>query len=80
MTKNDFIELLKRHAEKAGVFGGRFVQFQDNEDSWSYVRPAVDCFEPTISLVKEGQVLYWNMEKNPKEYTYEEFARFYYLI
>jgi|LauGreDrversion4_2_1035121.scaffolds.fasta_scaffold04865_11 hypothetical protein len=80
MTKEDFINLLKHHAEKAGVFRGRFVQYSENEDSWSYVRPAVDCFEPTISLVKEGYVLYWNMEKNPVEYTYVEFAKLYYLI
>jgi hypothetical protein len=80
MTKEDFINLLKRRGENASVSGGRFVRYQENEDSWSYVRPAVDCFEPTISLVKENCVLYWTMEKNPVEYTYEEFAKLYYLI
>ena len=80
MTKSEFINLLKRRAENAGVSGGRFVQYSENEDSWSYVRPTVDCFEPTISLVKEGYVLYWNMEKSTVEYTYDEFAKLYYLI
>jgi hypothetical protein len=55
MTKEDFINLLKRRGENASVSGGRFVRYQENEDSWSY-------------------------EKNPVEYTYEEFAKLYYLI
>lgn len=81
MTKRDFIDLLRARARNAGVFGGRFEPFNGDEDSWSYVRPAVDCFEPTISLKKDGVVEYLNYGKEePEVYTYEEFAEKYRLV
>lgn len=81
MTKSDFIELLKSHADNAGSGRGRFVTYGRDENNWSYVRPAVDCFEPTISLNKEGVVEYWNYgSETPDVYTYEDFVKMYYLI
>jgi len=35
MTKEEFIQILQDHASKAGVFGGRFVRFSDNDDNWA---------------------------------------------
>ena len=81
MTKSDFIELLKSHTDNAGSSRGRFVTYGQDENNWSYVRTAVDCFEPTISLNKEGVVEYWNYgSETPDVYTYEDFAKMYYLI
>ena len=81
MTKSDFIELLKSHADNAGSSRGRFITYGQNENNWSYVRPTVDCFEPTINLTKEGSVEYWNYgSETPDVYTYEDFAKMYYLI
>ncbi len=83
MTKQEFIQILQDHASNAGVFGGRFVKFSDNDDSWSYTRPAVDCFEPTIDLSIEGQVKYltyvgFDLDKT-ETYTYDEFIDKYFL-
>ena len=41
MTKSDFIELLKSRCN-AGSGRGRFVTYGQDENNWSYVRPAVD--------------------------------------
>ncbi len=83
MTKEEFIQILQDHASKAGVFGGRFVRFSDNDDNWAYTRPAVDCFEPTIDLSTENQVkhlTYMGFDVDKTEtYTYDEFIDKYFL-
>lgn len=80
MNKIEFINFLKKHAENAGVYRGRFVPYSNsNEDYWSYVRPAVDCFEPTINLSKDGVVEYVNYGDKTEFYTYEDFIKFYKL-
>lgn len=79
MTKSEFIALLRQRIKTAGVFGGRFEPY-GSEDHWSYVRPAVDCFEPTINLGKDGIVEYVNYGKDAETFTYEEFAEKYNLI
>jgi hypothetical protein len=58
MIKEEVIKLLKEHASKASVFGGRFVCLSSDENHWKYERPAVDALEPSIDLSKEGIVLY----------------------
>lgn len=83
MTKQEFIQILQNHASNAGIFAGRFVRYSDNDDNWSYTRPAVDCFEPTIDLSTEGQVKYltymgFDLDKT-ETYTYDEFINKYYL-
>jgi len=78
MEKEKFIELLKKHSDAAGVFRGRFVRYGSGEDYWSYVRPAIDCFEPTIDLSKPGVVRYISYSEQ-QEYSYEEFAKKYFL-
>lgn len=80
MTKSEFIALLRQRIKSAGVFGGRFEPYAGSEDHWSYVRPAVDCFEPTINLEKDGVVEYVNYGKVPETFTYEDFAKKYNLI
>lgn len=79
MTKEEFIALLRLRLESCGVSGGRFEPY-GSEDFWSYVRPAVDCFEPTINLEKDGVVEYVSYGKEPESFTYEEFAKKYNLI
>ena len=79
MTKIEFIELIKRHSKSAGPFGGRFESYGD-EDYWSYVRPAVDCFEPLIDLRFEGKVRYIQYGSKEEEYSYEDFAKKYFLM
>lgn len=83
MTKQGFIQILQDHANKAGVFGGRFVRYSDNDDSWSYTRPAIDCFEPTIDLSTEGQVKHLTYmgfgDAKTETYTYDEFIDKYFL-
>jgi hypothetical protein len=79
MKKPEFIELLKSHAKSAGPFRGRFVSYED-EDYWSYVRPAVDCFEPSIDLSRSGVVRYVQYGSKEEEYSYEDFAKKYFLI
>lgn len=83
MTKQEFIQILQDHATKAGVFGGRFVRYSDNDDSWSYTRPAIDCFEPTIDLSTEGQVKHLTYmgfgDAKTETYTYDEFIDKYFL-
>jgi hypothetical protein len=83
MTKQEFIQILQNHASNASIFGGRFVRYGDNDDNWSYTRPAVDCFEPTIDLSIEGQVKYltymgFDLDKT-ETYTYDEFIDKYFL-
>jgi hypothetical protein len=80
MTKSEFITLLRQRIKTAGVFGGRFEPYGGSEDHWSYVRPAVDCFEPTINLEKDGVVEYVNYGGKPEIFTYEDFANKYKLI
>lgn len=58
MTKEQFIEKLKQHAETAGIFNGRFICISDDENIWKYERPAVDALEPSIDKSIEGFVLY----------------------
>ena len=58
MNKTEFIEILKEHAETAGVFGNRFVCLSDDKNYWVYNRPAIDALEPSIELFTEGFVLY----------------------
>ena len=58
MIKEDFIKILKEHASRSGVFGGRFVCISIGENHWRYERPAVDALEPTIDLSNDGVVLY----------------------
>jgi len=58
MIKEEFIKLLKEHASRATIFGGRFISISDNGNHWKYERPAVDALEPSIDLSKEGIVLY----------------------
>ena len=58
MSKEYFIKLLKEHASRASVFGGRFVCISSDENHWKYERPAVDALEPSIDLSKDGVVLY----------------------
>jgi len=58
MNKTEFIEILKEHAETAGVFGNRFVCRSDDKNYWTYHIPAVDTPEPSIELFTEGFVLY----------------------
>ena len=83
MTKQEFIQILNDHASKAGVFGGRFVRFNNNDDNWAYTRPAVDCFEPTIDLSTEGEVKYLTYngfeDGKTETYTYDEFIDKYFL-
>ena len=79
MTQVEFVNLLRDRRSAAGVFGGRFEPY-GSEDHWSYVRPAVDCFEPTINLEKEGVVEYLTYGGVPEFFTYEDFARKYKLI
>lgn len=79
MTKNDFIELLKKHSDAAGVFRGRFVRYGSGEDYWSYVRPAVDCFEPSIDLSDGETVRYLQYGSEEERYSYEDFADKYFL-
>lgn len=83
MTKEEFIQILQDHASKAGVFGGRFVRYGDNDDGWSYTRPAIDCFEPTIDLSTEGQIKYLTYmgfgDAKTETYTYNEFIDKYFL-
>lgn len=79
MTKNEFIQLLRNRINTAGVFGGRFEPY-GSEDHWSYVRPAVDCFEATINLETEGVVEYISYGGVSENFTYEEFAGKYNLI
>ena len=79
MTKSEFITLLRQRIKTVGVFGGRFEPY-GNEDHWSYVRPAVDCFEPTINLEKDGVVEYLSYGGKLEIFTYEDFAKKYHLI
>jgi hypothetical protein len=58
MTKEELIQTLKKHAETATIFGGRFISISDDENNWKYIRPAVDALEPSIDLSTEGFVIY----------------------
>lgn len=58
MNKQEFIEVLKEHASRASIFGGRFVCISNDENHWKYERPAVDTLEPSIDLSKDGVILY----------------------
>lgn len=78
MSKEYFIKLLKEHASRASVFGGRFVCISSDENYWKYERPAVDALEPSIDLSKDGIVLYSpNVgfgDNNVEEINYEDFV------
>jgi hypothetical protein len=90
MKKEEFIEILLTHADNAGVFGGRFnrthknADGSENNDFWSYRRPAVDCFEPSINLSVDGQVSYENYSGfdnvEPEIYSYEDFLKKYFIL
>lgn len=58
MIKEEFIKLLKEHASRATIFGGRFICLSNDENYWKYERPAVDALEPSINLSNDGIVLY----------------------
>jgi hypothetical protein len=58
MIRTEFIEIIKEHAETATVFGNRFVCKSDDENYWTYHRPAIDALEPSIDLSTEGFVLF----------------------
>ena len=58
MIKEEFIKILKEHASRASIFGGRFISILDNENHWKYERPAVDALEPSIDLSNDGVVLF----------------------
>ena len=77
MTREEFIQVLKKHAETAGVFGNRFVCRSVDENHWNYHRPAVDAPEPSIDLTTEGFVLYNSnigfVESTIEKISYEDF-------
>jgi hypothetical protein len=83
MTKEEFIEKLKNHAETASIFGGRFISVSDDGNHWSYHRPAVDALEPSIELSTEGFVIYRpNVGFDDKQFekiSYEDFITKYNL-
>ena len=84
MNKKEFINLLVEYGKKAEIFQGRFVKLLSHSDEyWIYVRPAVDCLEPSIDLTKNGKVIYENYtgfsSVEAIEYTYEEFITKYHL-
>ena len=91
MTKQEFIDLLISLEADKGIFQGRFyrpskfINSSFNNDHWVYVRPAVDCMEPSIDLTVDGEVKYYNYESfinsenDSKIYTYEEFIKLYHL-
>ena len=82
MLKQDFINILIEKENNTSIFQGRFSRTYTNSDEhWTYIRPAVDCMEPTIDLSKDGVVMYINFcgfdscEKT--ELTYYEFLNLY---
>lgn len=81
MSKEEFIEVLKEHASRASIFGGRFVCISNDENHWKYERPAVDALEPSIDLSNDGIVLFSpNIgfgDNNIKEISYEDFITKY---
>ena len=79
MGKNGFIEILNNHAENADIFDGRFVISKDDNNIWTYVRPAIDCLEPFIDLSVDSIVKYIDYLKL-ETYDYYEFIKKYYLI
>ena len=83
MIKEEFIKLLKEHASKATIFGGRFICLSNDENHWKYERPAVDALEPSIDLSNEGIVLFSpNIgfgDNNIEEISYEDFVTKYKL-
>lgn len=83
MIKEEFIKILKEHASKASVFGGRFVCISIGENHWRYERPAVDALEPSIDLSNDGIVLFSpNIgfgENIIQEISYEDFITKYKL-
>ena len=83
MIRTEFIEILKKHAETVGVFGNRFVCHSDNENYWTYHRPAVDALEPSIDLSTEGFVSFHpNIgfgDKTNEKISYEDFITKYNL-
>jgi len=83
MIKEEFIKLLKEHASKATIFGGRFVSVSSDENHWKYERPAVDVLDPSIDLTIDDIVLYSpNVgfgDKIIEEISYEGFIEKYNL-
>lgn len=83
MTKEEFIDLLKKHASTAGIFKNRFVCVSDDNNHWEYKRPAIDVLEPSIDLSNDGFVLYYpNIgfgDNTVKEISYEDFIAKYNL-
>lgn len=84
MSKEELIKVLKEHASRASIFGGRFVCIYTNDENhWKYERPAVDALEPSIDLSKDGIVLYssnvgFGINK-VEEISYEDFITKYKL-
>ena len=81
MIKEEFIKILKEHASKASVFGGRFIPISDDGNHWKYQRPAIDASEPSIDLSNDGVVLFSpNIgfgDNVVKEISYEDFITEY---
>lgn len=84
MTREEFIQILTKHAKDTGLFGNRFVSVTSDNKRWVYHRPAVDCLEPSIDLSLEGLVLYRpNLgfgDETIEEISYEDFIEKYKLI
>ncbi len=84
MSKDEFIEKLKKHAASVGIFEGRFVCLSNDENYWKYERPAIDVLEPSIDLSKDGIVLFSRnidfCENIIEEISYDDFITKYKLI
>lgn len=83
MTKQEFINTLKKHASNATIFGGRFICISEDENHWTYHRPAVDALEPSIDLSNEGFVMFYqNISFNDngiQKISYDDFVTKYNL-
>ena len=83
MNKEEFIALLDKTDKESGKYWlPRFTRTWSNrDDHWTYVRPHVDGFEPSIDLSTKNSVSYeyYNGvdDVEPIIFTYEEFIEKY---